>query len=363
MSKKVIVKQQSSQSPRTAVTFRSPIDFPTACIPVVLSYLFAYSHNLIHSYISSHPILPYRPQAPKNPTSNQARPAFPAPQTRHPPVFTNSLRRLPARYRMSRRSTNPTRPATGLRGFPATKGAALAMRCTTCTATSSGHIPAETSVRLEQIYAPNPPTQMPCGCVTPPQIKRQPTNSNPLGGMGMPSPRDAATTTQWGPAFKPARRPAPAAQGVDPRGIWTGWTRQKSADAAPDRAGRMADHAGRRPDPASCWRLGSQSPLPYFITYFLKRLVGFFVLPSGCRSSLPVMCLSFLGLQSTRPARHSSCQACRVSRRQASSRTPSSCIRLAVHLVLKAFQGCRLAVHLFLKAFPGFRVGLHGFRK
>ena len=151
MSKKVIVKQQSSQSPRTAVTFRSPIDFPTACIPVVLSYLFAYSHNLIHSYISSHPILPYRPQAPKNPTSNQARPAFPAPQTRHPPVFTNSLRRLPARYRMSRRSTNPTRPATGLHGFPATKGAALAMRCTTCTATSSGHIPAETSVRLEQI--------------------------------------------------------------------------------------------------------------------------------------------------------------------------------------------------------------------
>ena len=48
-----------------------------------------------------------------------------------------------------------------------------------------------------------------------------------------------------GPASKPARRPAPAAQGVDPRGIWTGWTRQKSADAAPDRAGRMTDHAGQ----------------------------------------------------------------------------------------------------------------------
>ena len=61
-----------------------------------------------------------------------------------------------------------------------------------------------------------------------------PTHSNPLGGMGMASLRDAAPTSQWGPAFKPARRPAPTAQGVDPRGIWTGWIQQKSADAAPD---------------------------------------------------------------------------------------------------------------------------------
>ena len=86
--------------------FPIPIDFLTACIPVVLSYLFAYSHNIIHSYTSSHPILPYCPQAPKNPTSNQARPAFPPPQTRHPRVSANSLRRLPARCRMSGRSIN-----------------------------------------------------------------------------------------------------------------------------------------------------------------------------------------------------------------------------------------------------------------
>ena len=37
------------------------------------------------------------------------------------PVSTNSLRRLPARYRMSGRGANPPRPAAGLRGFPATK--------------------------------------------------------------------------------------------------------------------------------------------------------------------------------------------------------------------------------------------------
>ena len=98
----------------------------------------------------------------------------------------------------------------------------------------SDYAPAETSVRLTR-------------------IKRQPAHSNPLGGMGTASLGDAATTTQWGPAFKPARRRAPAAQGVDPRGIWTGWTRQKSADAAPDRAGRMADHAGQARRHASAW--------------------------------------------------------------------------------------------------------------
>ena len=138
MSKKVIVKQQSSQAPRTTMTFRSPIDFLTACIPVVLSYLFAYSHNIIHSYTSSHPILPYCPQAPKNPTSNQARPAFPAPQIKHPRVSANSLRRLPARYRMSRRGTSPTRPASGLSRsthptrllkYPGGHGYGIAWRC------------------------------------------------------------------------------------------------------------------------------------------------------------------------------------------------------------------------------------------
>ena len=49
----------------------------------------------------------------KNLTLIPTRPALPAPQTRHPWVSTNSLRRLPARYRMSRRNTNPPRPAAG----------------------------------------------------------------------------------------------------------------------------------------------------------------------------------------------------------------------------------------------------------
>ena len=124
--------------------FPIPIDFPTACIPVVLSYLFAYSHNLTHSCISSHPILPYRPQAPKNPTSNQARPAFPAPQTRHPRVSANSLRRLPARYRMSRRDIKS----------------------------------AETNDRLTRIHASDQLTQILCA---------------DEGGMDMASLRDATT--------------------------------------------------------------------------------------------------------------------------------------------------------------------------
>ena len=51
----------------------------------------------------------------KNLTLIPTRPAFPAPQIRHPPVSANSLRRLPARYRMSRRNTIPPRPAAGLR--------------------------------------------------------------------------------------------------------------------------------------------------------------------------------------------------------------------------------------------------------
>ena len=56
---------------------------------------------------------PHSHQASKIPTLVSARPAFPAPQIRHPPVSTNSLRRLLVRYHMSRRSTNPPRPALG----------------------------------------------------------------------------------------------------------------------------------------------------------------------------------------------------------------------------------------------------------
>ena len=90
MSKKSHRKTTKLAGPTHRHDFPIPIDFLTACIPVVLSYLFAYSHNLIHFYISSHPVPPYRPQAPKNPTPNQARPAFSAPQMsapRHPNRF------------------------------------------------------------------------------------------------------------------------------------------------------------------------------------------------------------------------------------------------------------------------------------
>ena len=65
------------------------------------------------SYVSADP--PYSHQAPKNPTLVSTRPAFPAPQIKHPRVSANSLCLLPARYRMSRRGTSPPRPAAGLR--------------------------------------------------------------------------------------------------------------------------------------------------------------------------------------------------------------------------------------------------------
>ena len=107
----------------------------------------------------------------------------------------------------------------------------------------SDHAPAETSGRLTQ-------------------TRRQPVSSNSLRlrrraarrrRQRMTSPRDAASTSQWRPALKPARRPAPAAQGVDPRGTGAGWTRQKSADAAPDRAGRTTDRAGQARRHAGAW--------------------------------------------------------------------------------------------------------------
>ena len=119
----------------------------------------------------------------------------------------------------------------------------------------SDYAPAETSVRFTQIHASNRSTQIPSNDRST-QMRIRPTYSNSLrrrGGHGMAPLRDAATASTGGPASKPARRRAPAAQGVDPRGIWTGWTRQKSAGAAPDRAGRMADHAGQARRHAGAW--------------------------------------------------------------------------------------------------------------
>ena len=86
----------------------------------------------------------------------------------------------------------------------------------------SDHVPAETSGRLAQILTPTSPAN---------QLRRRAARRR---RQRMTSLRDATSASQWGPAFKPARRPAPAAQGVDPRRIWTGWIQQKSADAAPD---------------------------------------------------------------------------------------------------------------------------------
>ena len=54
--------------------------------------------------------------------------------------------------------------------------------------------PDETSGPVHTDQAPIQLTQMSCGCVTSPQIKRQPTRSNALGGMGTASLGDAATT-------------------------------------------------------------------------------------------------------------------------------------------------------------------------
>ena len=122
-------------------------------------------------------------------------------------------------------------------------------------------------------------------------LRIQPAYSNPLGGMGMASPRNATRRRHRsrGSAFKPARRPAPAAQGVDPRGIWTGWTRQKSAGAAPDRAGRMTDHAGQARRHACATPLGYRTFI--FPSISLKpslNMVFVSFWPSISTSSLPL---------------------------------------------------------------------------
>ena len=89
-------------------------------------HIWDYCIRATFPYVSAAP--PYNRQALKIPTLVSTRPAFPAPQTRHPRVFTNSLRRLPTRCRMSGR---------GIKS-------------------------AETSDRLAQIYAPDRLTQIPC---------------------------------------------------------------------------------------------------------------------------------------------------------------------------------------------------------
>ena len=165
------------------------------------------------------------------------------------------------------------------------------------------------SVRLTQTYASNRLTRIPCnkggrlgnaqGAASPAQlclhrpgftpaetsgrftqIRARPAYSNSnvqrRGGMGTASPRDAAPTGA-------PRSSRPEGLRLRPRARIPEESGQVGLDKSPQvrrqaigSAGRTTDHAGRRPGPASCRRLGSQSPLPYFITCFLKRLVDFF---------------------------------------------------------------------------------------
>ena len=123
----------------------------------------------VPSHVSTAP--PYNLQAPKIPTLISTRPAFPAPQTRHPQVSTNSLRRLPARYRMSRRGTNPPRPATGLRKPPT--DSVTQVHC------QRG--------RSTQTCASNRSHHLPCASGRSTQMRIRPTHSNSLrrrGGHG-----------------------------------------------------------------------------------------------------------------------------------------------------------------------------------
>ena len=168
---------------------------------------------------------PYYYQAPKNPMPISPRPASPAPQIPNQPIPANS-------------------PTLWARPWH--------------THTRASQLD-ETSGRFTQIWRQSSPAN---------SLRRRRTAVD-----GVNVRHRFAMRRRRGLCVQAGPKAGPAAQGVDPRGIWTGWVRQKSADAAPDRAGRMADHAGRRPGPASRWRLGSQSPLLYFITYFLKRLV------------------------------------------------------------------------------------------
>ena len=78
-------------------------------------YAGASSHRFSQlPHVSAAP--PYNRQAPKIPTLVPTRQRFRPHKSGADPVSTNSLRRLLARYRMSRRSINPPRPAAGLRG-------------------------------------------------------------------------------------------------------------------------------------------------------------------------------------------------------------------------------------------------------
>ena len=122
---------------------------------------------------------PYRTQASKTRLQSR-RDQRPAPQIPRQsgsrifprPAYPVSTHPQPTSPHKSRIHTSPTRKSTSAPARP-----------------WRASQPAETSGRLTQTYAFYQLTQIPCA---------------DEGGMGMASPRDAASTSQWGPAFKPA---------------------------------------------------------------------------------------------------------------------------------------------------------------
>ena len=195
-----------------------------------------------------------QPHASRDQRRGCGRPAQADPHAHQPPSGNSQKTAKPAILHpaghaprpMPRRSPRASDPHTGHIPIPP----------------QSDHAPAETSGRLAQIFAPTSPAN---------QLRRRSARRR---RQRTAPPRDAASaSSQWGPAFKPARRPAPAARG---RGSPGNLDRLNSTKVRRRGAGsRRTDGRSRRPDPASRWRLGSQSPLLYFITYFLKCLADF----------------------------------------------------------------------------------------
>ena len=109
-------------------------------------------------------------------------------------------------------------------------------------------------------------------------LRVQPAYSKRLGGMGMASPRDTTTTGAPRSSRPEGLRLRPG--GVDPRGAGAGRTRQKPAGAAPDRTGRMADHAGQARRHASAWvrslHFSTLSRISWCLVDFFQAVVRLF---------------------------------------------------------------------------------------
>ena len=127
----------------------------------------------------SQAISPYDPQAPKirlqirrDQRSGSTNPQ-PTLTSKHPEPALPSSKPIPNRFQQI---TRVTVQQTNLQQVHANHTCLrLGGTVTSCVRTPSraylhGHAFDETSVRLEQIYASSLPTQIPCGCVTPPQI-------------------------------------------------------------------------------------------------------------------------------------------------------------------------------------------------